>query len=170
MRSAALDGMRPVPESRMPISVPKISSSTIRCRALRRPSRPRHRPAKNERTFTGSPFQRARRPKCRARAKSDLFLDARRLACQVAQVIKLGAAHAAAALHDDIADRGAVSLEGTLDALAVRDLAHRERGIEPAVAARDHDTFVGLHALAVALDHLHLHDHGVSRLEVRYLA
>src|SRR5215472_2158478 len=109
------------------------------------------------------------RPKSPRRANSDLLLDARRLACEVAQVIKLGAAHAAAALHHDVADRGAVGLESALDALAVRDLAHRERGVEPAVAARDHDAFVRLHALAVALDHLHLHDHGIAGLEVRYL-
>src|SRR5690242_5531391 len=105
-----------------------------------------------------------------AAASSDLLLDPRRLARQIAQVVELGTPYAAAALDGDLADRRAVGLEGPLDPLAVGDLAHRERGIEAAVAARDHHALVGLHALAVALDHLHLHDHGIARLEIRDLA
>src|SRR6185312_6913730 len=49
-------------------------------------------------------------------------------------------------------------------------LAHRERGVEPAIAAGDDHTLVRLYALAVALDDLHLHDDGVTRLEIRNLA
>src|SRR4029077_2098102 len=85
-------------------------------------------------------------------------------------VVELGAAHVAAALDGDLADGRAVGLEHALDALAVRDLAHRERGIESAVAARDHDTLVRLHPLTVAFHHLDLHHHGVAGLEVRNLA
>src|SRR5258708_30434768 len=140
-----------------PRSTPSTSasraSSTIRCSTLRRPSRPRHSPRKMVRAVM-----------------SDLFLDARGLAGEVAQVVELGAAHVAAALHGNLADRGAVGLEHALDALAVGDLAHREGGVQSAVAAGDYHPFVGLHALAVALDHLHLHDHGVSGPEVRDLA
>src|SRR5204862_7737267 len=97
----------------------------------------------------------------------DLFLDPRSLAGQIAQIVELGAAHAAAALDGDLADRRAVGLEDALDALAVRDLAHRERGVESAVAARDHDALVSLDTLTVALYHLDLHHHGVAGLEVR---
>src|SRR6202040_1682833 len=67
----------------------------------------------------------------------ELFLDPGGLAGQIAQVIKLGATHAAAAFHHNLADRWAVSLEHPLDALAVGDLAHRERGVEAAVGPRN---------------------------------
>src|SRR5580704_502181 len=171
MRRAALGGMCAVPDSSTPNSVPKITSSTSRCSTLRRPSRPRHSPPKNDRTFTGSTLRRDRQPyRPPRRATSDLFLDARGFAREIAQIVELRAAHTAAALHHDVADGGTVGLEGALDALAVGDLAHRERGVEPAVAARDHDAFVGLHTLAVALDDLDLHDHGVARLELGHLA
>src|SRR4029078_7531433 len=86
------------------------------------------------------------------------------------QVVQLGATHTATPLHDDLADRGAVGLEDALDTLAIGDLADRERRVEAAIAAGDHDAFVRLHTLAVALDDLHLHDHRVTRLEVGDLA
>src|SRR6185437_3786268 len=101
---------------------------------------------------------------------SDLFLDPRRLAREIPQVVELGAADVAAALDGDVADRGAVGLEHALHALSVRDLADREGGVEAAVAACDHDAFVGLDALSVAFDDLHLHNHRVARLEIRDLA
>src|SRR5262245_52288283 len=98
------------------------------------------------------------------RPASDLLFDARRFARQVAQIVELGATHVAAALDDDVADGRAVGLEHAFHALAVRHLAYRERGIETAVALRDHDALVGLRALAVAFDDLDLHQHGVARL------
>src|ERR1700720_389116 len=155
MSSAARAGMRGTPARSSPTTRAKIASSTIRCRALRRPSRPRHRPEKNERGVI---------------IASDLFLDPRGLTGQIAQVVELGAAHAAAALDGDLADGRAVGLEHALDTLAVRDLAHRERGVESAVTARDHDALVRLHTLTVAFHHLDLHHHGVAGLEVRDLA
>src|SRR6202521_1615783 len=155
MSSAARAGMRGTPARSSPTTRANIASSTIRCRALRKPSRPRHRPEKNERGVM---------------IASDLFLDPRGLAGQIAQVVELGAAHVAAALDGDLADGRAVGLEHALDALAVRDLAHRERGVESAVAARDHDTLVRLHPLTVAFHHLDLHHHGIAGLEVRNLA
>src|ERR1700719_3204426 len=170
MSSAARAGMRGTPARSNPTSRAKIASSTIRCRALRRPSRPRHRPEKNERgvmSYSLSLRQARFPPPARA---SDLFLDPRGLAGQIAQVVELGAAHVAAALDGDLADGRAVGLEHALDALAVRDLAHRERGVESAVAARDHDPLVRLHTLTVAFHHLDLHHHGVAGLEVRDLA
>src|SRR6185437_8570629 len=106
---------------------------------------------------------------CETNGPSDLFLDPRCLAREVPQIVELGAADVAAALDGDVADRGAVGLEHPLDAFAVRHLAHGERGVETTVAACDHHALVGLDALAVAFDDLHLHDHGVARLEVRHL-
>src|SRR5690606_21010407 len=114
----------------------------------------------------------ARRLSLRKRrtSASELLCDSRGLARQVAQVIELGAAHVAATLHLDPRDRRAVGLEHALHTLAMADLAHGERGVEAAIADRDHHTLVGLHALAVAFDHLHLHDYGVPRTECRDLA
>src|ERR1700738_15571 len=155
MSSAPRARMRGTPARSSPTTRAKIASSTMRCSTLRRPSRPRHRPEKNERGVMMA---------------SDLFLDPRVLAGQIAQVVELGAAHAAAALDRDLADGRAVGLEHALDPLAVRDLAHRERGVESAVAARDHDALVRLHTLTVAFHHLDLHHHGVAGLEVRDLA
>src|SRR6185437_14107113 len=103
-------------------------------------------------------------------AASDLLFDSRCLARKVPQVIELRAADVAPALDGDVADGGAVGLEHALHTLAVRHLAHREGGIQAAVAAGDHHALIGLDALAVALDDLHLHDHGVARLEIRHLA
>src|SRR4051812_33835588 len=78
-----------------------------------------------------------------------LFFDAGSLAGQIAQVVELGATHVAATLDRDRADRRAVGLEHALHAFAVRNLADGERRVEAAVAARDDDALVGLHALAI---------------------
>src|SRR3984885_6114723 len=158
--SAARAGTRGTPLCSTPTSTPTITSSTSRCSTLRRPSRARHRPEKNERKVT-----RALPAK-----PLDLFLDARGLAGQVAQVVELGAAHAAAALDGDVADGRAVGLENALHTLPLRGLAHGEGGVQPAIAPGDNPTLVGLHALAVAFDHLHLHHHGVAGPEFRHLA
>src|SRR6185295_14413949 len=100
---------------------------------------------------------------------SHFFFDAGRFAGQIAQVVQLGAAHVAATLDRDRADRRAVRLKHALDAFAVGNLAHGEGRVEAAVAARDDDALVGLHAFAVAFLHLHLDDHGVAGREVRNL-
>src|SRR5690606_36031199 len=55
-----------------------------------------------------------------------------------------------------------IELEGPLDALARGDLAHRERRVEAAVAARDDDALVGLDPLAGALDDVDVDDHRVA--------
>src|SRR2546430_17295486 len=88
-----------------PTTMARITSSRTRCRTLRSASRPRHRPEKKDRTVMVG--------------RSDLLLDPRSLARQIAQVIELGAADAPAALHGDLADRGTIGLEDPLDALAV---------------------------------------------------
>src|SRR5438477_5251017 len=102
--------------------------------------------------------------------RSDLLVDARGLAGQIAQVVELGAPYRTAPLHADFADRGTVGLEHALHALAVRDLAHRERRIQTAILLGDHHTFVGLNALAITLHDLDLHDHGIAGIEIREFA
>src|SRR5690349_8790605 len=104
------------------------------------------------------------------RVRAEIFLDARLLAFEAAQVIKLRAAHFSVALDDDGIDGRAVRLEHALDAGAVRNLAHRERGVEAGVLARDAHAFVRLHALAIAFLDLDVDDHRVARAELRQLA
>src|SRR5215213_7634146 len=96
------------------------------------------------------------------------FLDACGLAAQVAQVVELGAADAAAAYHLDLADDGAVNGEDALDADAEAGLAHGE-GLADAVAlARDADALERLEALLrLRLLDAHVHAHRVARREVR---
>src|SRR3954471_18298761 len=96
-----------------------------------------------------------------------LLGDARRLAPAATQVIQLGTAHRAAAHHLDAGDARAVEREHALDALAVRDLAHGEAGVDPGVAPADAHALVHLDALARALEHLHLDAQGVARIEHR---
>src|ERR1700682_5739519 len=96
-----------------------------------------------------------------------LLDDAGRLAAQIAQVIQLGAAHLAAAHHGDRIDHRRHHREYAFHALAVGNLAHRETLIESAAGAADADAFIGLHAPAVAFDHLDVDDHGVAGSEFR---
>src|SRR4051812_32934679 len=95
-----------------------------------------------------------------------LFLDTRRLAAALTQIVQLGAADVAAALDFDAGDQGAVGLERALHAFAAGDLAHREAAVQAAVALGDHDAFVGLHALAGAFDDAHRNDHRVAGGEI----
>src|SRR4051812_28230432 len=96
-----------------------------------------------------------------------LLADASRFARAIAQVIELGAANLAFALHLDRGDERRVSLERALHALAGGNLAHDEGGVEAAVALCDHHALEGLHALSPALDPVDVHEHGVARLEIR---
>src|SRR5262249_54515664 len=73
----------------------------------------------------------------------------------------------AAAYHLDRVDERRVEREHALDAFAVRNLAHREALVEAAARARDAHALIGLHAGALALDHLHVDHHRVARREVR---
>src|SRR4051794_17333778 len=83
-----------------------------------------------------------------------LFDDAGRLAAQLAQVIELGATHLAAAHHLDRVDHRRHHREYALDAFAVGNLANGEALVEPAAGAADAHAFIGLHAGALAFDHL----------------
>ena len=100
-------------------------------------------------------------------ARRELFADARRLAGAVAQVVELGAAHVAVALHFDRRDQRRIGLERALHAFAAGDLAHGERRVEAAVALGDHHAFVGLHALALAFDDVDVDDRRCRRARSR---
>src|SRR6478609_7043563 len=109
---------------RAPTMTPKMRSNSTRCRNFRSRSKPRKMyPMTRPNILV---------PGSLVPLRSDLLFDARGLAGQIAEVVQLGATHAAAALHFDFADGRAVGLEHALHALAVRDLAHGERGIEAA--------------------------------------
>src|SRR5262245_1973731 len=92
--------------------------------------------------------------------------DPRRLAGPAAQIVELRPPDPAAAQHLDTGDLRAVQREDALDPLAVADLAHREGRVDAAVLARDADALERLHALARALDHLHVDPDRVAGREI----
>src|SRR5690606_6884190 len=94
-----------------------------------------------------------------------VFLDARLLALQAAQVVQLAGADLAAALDLDRVDGRAVALEHALHAEAVGNLADRERGVQAGVLPADDHALVGLDALAVAFLDLDVDDDGVAGAE-----
>src|SRR5258706_7878307 len=96
-----------------------------------------------------------------------LLDDAGRLAAQVAQVIQFRAAHLAAAHHLDRIDHRRHHRKDAFHAFAVGNLAHGKTLVEPGAGAADANTFIGLHARAIAFDHLDVDDHGVARSEFR---
>src|SRR5258706_1767920 len=96
-----------------------------------------------------------------------LLDDAGRLAAQVAQVIQFRAAHLAAAHRLDRIDHRRHHWKDAFHAFAVRNLAHGKTLVEPGARAADANAFIGLHARAIAFDHLDVDDHGVARSEFR---
>src|SRR5262249_18023551 len=80
--------------------------------------------------------------------------------------IELRAAHVALPLHLDRGDERRIGLEGALDAFARGDLAHDEGRVEAAVALGDDHSLERLHALPLALDHVHVDEHRVAWREV----
>src|SRR5581483_268332 len=101
--------------------------------------------------------------------RSDLLAYTRGFAGQLTQVIQLGAAHVAFALHFDLGDARAVERKYALDSFAVRYLAHRERGVEAAIAPRDDHALESLETLALAFLHADVYRHGIARAELRNL-
>src|SRR5690606_31039901 len=99
--------------------------------------------------------------------RRQLLLDPGLLAGELAQVVELRSPHVAAPFHLDRGDEWRIELERPLHALSRRDLAHDERAVQPAIAPRDHDAFVDLHAPARALDHVHRDSDGVAGRELR---
>src|SRR5215475_861900 len=95
--------------------------------------------------------------------------NARLLAAQSAQIIKLGAAHFAAAHDFDRVDHWRVKREHALNAFAIGDFADGEVLVQAAARAADANALVGLYAALVAFDYLHVDENCVSRLEIRDL-
>src|SRR6185503_7335981 len=96
-----------------------------------------------------------------------LFLDARGLAGQLAQVVQLRATHAAAAQYLDVADHRAVYREDALDTDAVGDLPNGERLADTGPTLGDADAFERLNALLVAFLDAHVDAQRVARAERR---
>src|SRR3954451_23052883 len=96
-----------------------------------------------------------------------LFDDAGRLAAQIAQVIQLSAPHLAASHHLDRVDHRRHHRKYAFHTFAIGNLADREAFVEPGTGSADADTFIGLHAGAIAFHHLDVDDQGVARSEFR---
>src|SRR5262252_9332390 len=96
-----------------------------------------------------------------------LLADARRLAAATAQVIKLGAAHLAAAHELDRVDHRRIERKHALHALAIGNLAYGEILVEARARAADTNALISLDAGAVALDHFDIDENRVARREIR---
>src|ERR1700728_2068641 len=135
-------------------------------------------PAKDDRSPPANKKARVKRPALFVTLKKRPLLlvdgsralglldDAGRLAAQIAQVIKLGAAHFAAAHHLDRVDHRRHYREHALDAFAVGNLADGEALIEPAAGTADADGLTRLHAGAIAFHHLDVDDQGIAESEI----
>src|SRR4051812_44258049 len=97
------------------------------------------------------------------------FLHARRLALQVAQIVKLRATDLRRAHEVDLVNRRRMQREDALHALAERHFADGEGCAGPAAVHADHDAFEDLDALLIALAHLDVHPDGVAGLHGRPL-
>src|SRR5450759_971946 len=93
------------------------------------------------------------------------FLDARRLAGQVAQIVELGAAHTTPAHDIDVGEHGAVQREDALDADAVGDLADGERLADTDAAAGNAHSLERLDALLLPFLDAHVHANGITGAE-----
>ncbi len=99
-----------------------------------------------------------------------VFFDTGFFAFQIAQVIQLGLTHVAATLDLDRINDLAMGLEHAFYAETVRNLAHRESGIDAGILDGDNDAFIGLDAFAIAFLNLYVNDDGVAWTEFRQLA
>src|SRR5690606_23579680 len=98
-----------------------------------------------------------------------LLLDLLGLTAKIPQVVELGSADVAAALHLDLlVDRG-MDREGPLHADPEAHLANGEGLLQPATGTGDHHTGEDLDPGPVALDHLHVHPHRVTGPELRHV-
>src|SRR3954464_10338137 len=88
--------------------------------------------------------------------------DAGRLAGEVTEVVKLGAANAAATHDLDLSDHRAVERKDSLDADAVRDLANGEGRADSTAALGDADALEGLDSFLVALANSDVDAEGVT--------
>jgi hypothetical protein len=92
-----------------------------------------------------------------------------RIAGEVAQVVQLGATHAAATHDLDVGEHRAVQREYALDTDAVGDLPHGEGGAHPRATARDADPLECLNALLLTFLDAYVHAQGVAGTERRHV-
>src|ERR1700733_1379201 len=95
------------------------------------------------------------------------FAQARRLALQAAEVIKLRPANAPAAHEVNVVNHRRLHGENTLDTVAETDLANSDGLAHSRILARDHGAFESLQALFVAFPDLDVHANGVAWTELR---
>src|SRR5271157_2388982 len=138
----------------------------------------------SRRTFSSNPLVQRMCGKVRANSSSILkrhpdgrparcslfalaLAQARRFALQAAQVVQLGAAHAAGAHDVDMVDHRSVQRENALDAGAEAGLANGDGLAHAGVIAADHGALEGLQAFLVAFPDLHVDADGVANPELR---
>src|SRR5262249_26222088 len=81
--------------------------------------------------------------------------------------IEFGAAYLAAAHDLDRIDHRRKHREHTLHALTIRNFPNSEAFVQPSAGAANADALIGLHARAVAFDHLAVDDDSVAGPEIR---
>src|SRR6056297_1793291 len=110
------------------------------------------------------------RGKASGAAARELLLDASCLAFEITKVEQLGATDLAATLDHDRVDDRAESLENTLYAGTVRDLANGEGGIDTAVLLGDNHAFECLDTLAIAFSDPDVDHDGIAGGKIRNVA
>jgi hypothetical protein len=95
------------------------------------------------------------------------FPQASSFALKSAQIVQLGATHAAGANEIDVIDNRRVDGEDTLNALAEADLPNGDRLAQSGVISRDYSAFESLQPLFVTFPDANMDAYGVSRPELR---
>src|SRR5262245_22062766 len=98
-----------------------------------------------------------------------LLADARGFAAATAQIVKLGAAHLAAAHELDRVDHRRIERKHALHAFAVGNLAYREILVEARARAPDANALIGLDTRSLAFHHLDVDEDGIARPKIRDL-
>src|SRR5437868_7131115 len=97
------------------------------------------------------------------------FLEARRFAGAITEVVQLGTTHHAAALDFDLGNARRMERKLSLDALVQNDPPHREHLAAARATASDHNARKNLDALFVAFQDLCMHIDRVPNVEIRNL-
>ena len=92
----------------------------------------------------------------------DFLSDASGLSGAAPKVIQLRPAHVASPLHLDGTDNGAVCLEYTFDALAVRYFSNGKRRVQATISFCDHDSLKCLQSLARSFLYLYLNNNRIA--------
>src|SRR5262249_42344986 len=95
------------------------------------------------------------------------FAQARRLSDSLAQIIKLGAAHAAGALHFHLGNFRRMNGENALDTFALHDAANSERLAHAFAAPADDRAAEDLYALLLSFQDALVNIHLIADVEIR---